>query len=209
MTIHLDHQRRLKVARTTAEVCVFAFVALTVAASAVIAKQAAIGPALVAIDTVVSTTTPAPVEQIMPIMEPMAMIEALQEPAQVVPSDVRFFDGRPVKPIKTIWMTVTAYSPDHRSCGSWADGKTATNDSVWTNAMQLVAADTRILPFGSMITVPGYADNEIVPILDRGGAIKGARLDVLYATHSRARQWGVQKLPVIVWGYTDDPDTDR
>jgi 3D (Asp-Asp-Asp) domain-containing protein len=100
-------------------------------------------------------------------------------------------------------MRVTAYSPDHRSCGEFADGQTATLHSVWTNGMRLVAADPKVLPYGTMLTVPGYADNEIVPVLDCGGAIKGARLDLLYPTHERALQWGVQDLRVVIWEYAD------
>ncbi len=100
-------------------------------------------------------------------------------------------------------MTVTAYSPDERSCGAWADGRTATNTSVWTNAMSLVAADTRVLPFGSIISVPGYSSGEAVPVLDRGGAIKGHRLDVLFPTHQEARKWGVRRVRVTVWEYAD------
>ncbi len=117
---------------------------------------------------------------------------------------IRYFDGRPCRPVKILWMTVTAYSPDHRSCGKWADGYTASMKSVWTNAMKLVAADRKVLPIGSIISVPGYSNDEIVPVLDVGGAIKGARLDVLYPSHSIALQWGVQTLPVTVWEYIDE-----
>ena len=96
----------------------------------------------------------------------------------------------------------------------FADGKTATLHSVWTNGMRLVAADPDVLPMGSMLTVPGYAGDTIVPVLDKGGAIKGARLDVLYATHEIARTWGVPRLPVTVWEYADglpapDPRKER
>lgn len=118
-------------------------------------------------------------------------------------SAVRYFDGRPVRPARQLWMTVTAYSPDERSCGIWADGITASNKSVWTNAMRLVAADTRILPFGTLLSLDDYADGEIVPVLDRGGAIKGMRLDVLYATHQEALQFGVKRVPVTIWEYAD------
>jgi len=118
-------------------------------------------------------------------------------------TEIRWFNGRPVRPARTMWMTVTAYSPDERSCGKWADGITASLHSVWTNGMQLVAADTRILPMGSLVSVPGYAGGEIVPVLDRGGAIKGHRLDVLYPTHEIARKWGVKRLKVTVWEYAD------
>ena len=40
-------------------------------------------------------------------------------------------------------------------------------------------------------------------MLDRGGAIKGSRLDVLYPTHEIARRWGVQHVDVMVWEYAD------
>jgi len=145
--------------------------------------------------------------------EEIASAPTLDEGAGVAPVDaiasgavdpeIRYFNGRPVRPARVIWMTVTAYSPDHRSCGKWADGVTASNKSVWTNAMKLVAADTDLLPFGSLLSVPGYDNGSIVPVLDRGGAIKGARLDVLYPTHQIARRWGVQRLPVTVWEYAD------
>jgi 3D (Asp-Asp-Asp) domain-containing protein len=124
---------------------------------------------------------------------------------------VRWFNGRPVKPAKIITMKVTGYSPDARSCGDSADGLTATMHSVETNAHRLVAADPSLLPYGSMLTVPGYADNEIVPVLDCGGAIKGKRLDLLFPTHGQARQWGVQTVRVIVWKHVDGlpPDNPR
>ena len=118
-------------------------------------------------------------------------------------SETMMFDGRPLRKVKRMPMVVTAYSPDERSCGIWADGITASGYSVWTNGMKLVAADTRILPFGTIVTIPGYNDGRPVPVLDRGGAIKGNRLDVLYPTHEIALKWGVQRLDVTVWEYAD------
>lgn len=116
---------------------------------------------------------------------------------------VRWFNGRPVRPAREITMVVTAYSPDERSCGDSADGMTATLHSVETNGFALVAADPTVLRYGSMLTVPGYDEDRIVPVLDCGGAIKGRRLDVLYPTHERARQWGRRTLKVTVWEYAD------
>jgi 3D (Asp-Asp-Asp) domain-containing protein len=118
-------------------------------------------------------------------------------------SDVQWFNGRPIRPARTISMLVTAYSPDERSCGDSADGITASGYSVWTNGMQLVAADTSVLPFGTLLTIPGYGSDEPVPVLDRGGKIKGNRLDVLFPTHETAIQWGSQRLDVVVWEYAD------
>jgi len=114
------------------------------------------------------------------------------------------FNGRPIVVDRTVSMLVTAYSPDARSCGKWADGITASGMSVWTNGMKLVAADTRILPFNTIISIPGYNDGQPVPVLDRGGKIKGHRLDVLYPTHEIARRWGVQRLEITVYRYADE-----
>ncbi|GJQ31071.1 MAG: hypothetical protein HBSAPP03_29550 [Phycisphaerae bacterium] len=116
---------------------------------------------------------------------------------------VRWFNGRPVRPARELWMEVTAYSPDWRSCGVFADGLTATLHSVETNGHALVAADPTMLPYGTMLTVPGYDQDRIVPVLDCGSAIKGRRLDVLFPTHEEARKWGRQRLLVIVWEYAD------
>lgn len=122
---------------------------------------------------------------------------------------VRWFNGRPVKPSKTMLMTVTAYSPDARSCGESADGLTATMHSVTTNNAQLIAADPTLLPYGSMLSIPGYASNSIVPVLDCGGAIKGRHIDLLFPTHEQARAWGVRKMKVIVWRYVDGKPADN
>ena len=98
---------------------------------------------------------------------------------------------------------------DLDSCGAFADGMTATLHSVETNGHLLVAADPRVLPYGSMITVPGYGSGRIVPVLDCGGAIKGNRLDVLFPTHEQAVKWGRKKLRVTVWEYVDGKPRDN
>ncbi len=114
------------------------------------------------------------------------------------------FAGRPLRIVKAMSMEVTAYSPDARSCGIWADGYTASGKSVETNGGFLVAADTKLLPFGTLVAIPGYNDGKPVPVLDRGGAIKGQKLDLLYPTHERALKWGRQHLEVVVYEYADE-----
>ena len=90
---------------------------------------------------------------------------------------------------------VTAYCPCARCCGKWADGYTASGKPVTANGGRFVAAPPEI-PFGTMLIVPGYAGGQPVPVLDRGGAIKGNRLDVFFPTHQEALNWGVQHLRV-------------
>lgn len=215
-----SHRRsfRLWASRSAAEVGLFTLAAILVAQSAALAKKNAGAYALVAVDdsaavslalgtTEARFAPPGDASQVLPAEESEQAVEEItieEIPTYTPPEGFqRYFDGRPIRPVKTITMVVTAYSPDERSCDHWADGYTATNHSVWTNAMKLVAADTTLLPFGSMVSVPGYAENEVVPVLDRGGAIKGRRLDVLFPTHEIARQWGRRKLQVTVWEFAD------
>jgi 3D (Asp-Asp-Asp) domain-containing protein len=140
--------------------------------------------------------TPDPFADVAAKLDP-ATLELAQDP------QVRWFDGRPIRPARQIMMNVSAYSPDARSCGESADGKTATLHSVFTNGMKLVAADTRVLPFGSLVSIPGYDTGHVVPVLDRGGAIKGNKLDLLFPTDEEARQWGRKQILVTVWEYAD------
>lgn len=154
--------------------------------------------------TAVMPTAPkpaaAPASAASPVLPEPKTVETVGE-ADAQPAHT--FDGRPLRMVKSITMLTTAYSPDERSCGKWADGFTASGYSVWTNGMKLVAADTSVLPFGTLVTIPGYNGGRPVPVLDRGGKIKGNRLDLLYPTHDIALQWGAQRLTVDVWEYAD------
>ncbi|MEM6394095.1 MAG: 3D domain-containing protein [Planctomycetota bacterium] len=151
-------------------------------------------------------TTPSP--QHTPVIAPASpQNQAFTPPAAtpaIIPEAGPTFNNRPLRPVRTIRMLTTAYSPDEQSCGIFADGITASGYSVYTNGMALVAADTRLLPFGTLVSIPGYNDGKPVPVLDRGGAIKGKRLDLLYSTHERALQWGAQRLDVVVYEYADE-----
>ena len=89
-------------------------------------------------------------------------------------------------------MEVTAYCPCARCCGKFADRITASGQPVTANGGRFVAAPPEI-PFGTMLRIPGYGT---VPVLDQGGAIKGARLDVFFPTHQEALRWGRQRLEI-------------
>ncbi|MFI4916836.1 MAG: 3D domain-containing protein [Phycisphaerales bacterium JB060] len=141
-----------------------------------------------------------------PIIEPtvLATPAPLSLEGQVEPdTSLRWFNGRPVRPARTITMKVTAYSADAASCYPFADGQTATLHSVDANGGFLVAADTDLLPFGTMLSIDGYSQGRVVPVLDRGGAIKGNRLDLLFPSHQAALEWGVRTLDVVIWEYAD------
>lgn len=118
--------------------------------------------------------------------------------------EYKWYQGDKYRYLKTIRMRVTAYAPDPRCCWPYPGTTTASGLSVKTNRGKLVAADTRILPFHSLVSVPGYHGGEAVPVLDRGGAIKGSRLDVLMPTFAQAQQWGSRMVDVKVYVPVDD-----
>jgi 3D (Asp-Asp-Asp) domain-containing protein len=100
---------------------------------------------------------------------------------------------------RVLWMEVTAYCPCEKCCGKGAMGLTASGKRVSYNDGAFVAADTDVLPFGTKLMIPGYSDNNpVVEVIDRGGAIKGHKLDVFYADHDTAMDWGRQWIPVTV-----------
>lgn len=199
--------------------------------SAILAKEVRSAPALANISVVVTEPPPAiaPTQHAPDATDDLALVPVVDVPDRLAlvfldpptiedPSiakaraawgdliadpSVRWFDGRPVRPYYTITLQVTAYSPDERSCGKSADGITATLHSVETNGHCLVAADPKWFPAGTLMSIPGYDEQRIVPVLDVGGAIKGRHIDLLFPTHEEARRWGVKKLQVTVWQYAD------
>ena len=96
-------------------------------------------------------------------------------------------------------MEVTAYCPCTKCCGPRAQGITASGKTVDYNGGKFVAADTKVLPFGRKLVIPGYADNAPVEVIDRGGAIKGLKLDLYFPTHAEALLWGRQHVDVTVY----------
>ena len=89
---------------------------------------------------------------------------------------------------------VTAYCPCEICCGGWSDGFTASGHKI-KYGDRFIAAD-RNIPFNTMMVVLGYNDNNPVPVLDRGRAIKENRIDVFFNTHQEALEWGVRWLKV-------------
>ena len=91
----------------------------------------------------------------------------------------------PVQPIIESYV-ITAYCPCVKCCGK-TDGITASG----VKAVQgvTVAADTNKLPFGTKIYIDGVGERIVQ---DRGGAIKGNRIDLYFENHQSALNFGRQ-----------------
>jgi len=123
--------------------------------------------------------------------------KATKPPAPAV--ETKTYNGQKYRFVKTLKLRVTAYAPDPRCTFPYPGTTTASGLSVKTNGGKLVAADTTLISLHSLVVVPGYAGGTAVPVLDRGGAIKGARLDVLLPTFATAKNWGSRMLEVKVY----------
>ena len=59
-----------------------------------------------------------------------------------------------------------------------------------------IAADTSRYPFGTIMYVEGYGYGRVE---DRGGAIKGNKIDLYFPSHNQALRWGRKQRTVLVW----------
>ena len=96
---------------------------------------------------------------------------------------------------ETVEMIVTAYCPCSKCCGKFADGVTASGRP----AEGFIVAAPPEYPFGTWMSIEGYAGGLPVPVLDRGGVIKGNKLDLLFDSHEAALEWGRKTIKVKVW----------
>ena len=86
---------------------------------------------------------------------------------------------------------VTGYCHCELCCGKYADGITASGEPV--TAGVTVAADPRVYPMGSCITIDGLGRRIVQDI---GSAIKGNRLDVYFPSHEDALAFGSRFLRI-------------
>jgi len=111
---------------------------------------------------------------------------------QPVPEIVAVWPGAvPAGALIARTMVATAYEPGPRSCGRHADGITATGVPARRG---VIAVDPRVIPLGSTVYVEGYG---YALAADVGGAIKGNKIDLCYATVRECLQFGRRK--VLMW----------
>lgn len=100
---------------------------------------------------------------------------------------------------------LTAYCACEKCCGAWARNRPTDEDGkpiVYTASMAVakqgvtVAADTDVLPFGTVILIDGHE----YTVQDRGGGVKGNHIDVFFDSHEEARQFGLQFKEIFLKG---------
>ena len=191
-SIHLTSANEIP-ATGLRRVLIAAVVIFTLGAAGAVVGQAASN------DDVKSTVAPAMhVEAAEEATAELASARIAPEVAATVVDQDKLVPVVVVTPaIKTIEMEVTAYCPCTKCCGPKAQGITASGKRIDYNDGQFVAADKKFA-FGTKLIIPGYAGSKTVEVADRGGAIKGNKLDVYFHSHAEALKWGRQKLTVTV-----------
>ena len=99
------------------------------------------------------------------------------------------------------WTEViaTAYCPCERCCGSYARNRP--NGIVYTASGEVaqagvtIAADWTIYPPGTVVEIEGIGTRVVQ---DKGGAIKGNRIDIYYENHAAALDFGRQTVKMRV-----------
>jgi 3D (Asp-Asp-Asp) domain-containing protein len=98
-------------------------------------------------------------------------------------------DAGTLRPIRSLELVATGYSPDPRENGG--STRTATGLGIGYGA---AAVDPRVIPLGTKLYVEGYG---YALACDTGGAIKGHRIDLAYDSYYVANTKGRRR--VRVW----------
>ncbi|MCY7910979.1 3D domain-containing protein [Bacillus inaquosorum] len=131
-------------------------------------------------------------------------VAALKAEAKAVRSDESVNEEKPAKePAKqSAWQTfeASAYTAD---CPEGCSGITATGldvtGTIYHAGKRIIAVDPSVIALGSTVEIK-QADGTTFEAVaqDTGGAIKGAKIDVLVATEADAVQFGRQSVKVRV-----------
>ena len=88
---------------------------------------------------------------------------------------------------------ITAYCTCRICCGVYSgNNRTASGTVPTTN--RTIAIDTSVIPFGTKVVING----QVYVAEDRGGAIKGKRIDMFFYTHKEALRWGRRTMEVFL-----------
>ena len=91
-----------------------------------------------------------------------------------------------------VTATLTAYCPCVKCCGK-SDGITASGTQA--TAGRTVAVDTRLIPYGTEISI----DGKTYVAEDCGGKVKGYTIDVFFNSHEEALNFGRQTKTVKIY----------
>lgn len=125
------------------------------------------------------------------IEKPITVVEATSEPSVVESATVETVE--PTTNIISLGVCkVTAYCIENypHICNDGDSSRTSTGATPTVG--RTVAVDPSLIPYGSEVIINGHT----YIAEDCGGAIKGNRIDILFATHQEALDFGIQYVEV-------------
>lgn len=93
---------------------------------------------------------------------------------------------------KTLTLEATAYYPGPEDTWPWASGTTASGLKA---GYGVAAVDTRLIKLKTPLYIEGYG---YAIAADRGGAIKGGKIDLCFDTYEEAVRFGRKKVKVYL-----------
>ena len=125
------------------------------------------------------------------IKEPVDKIIQVRQVSTSRAATIARADEGPVAPGRSAGVyKITGYCSCARCCGK-TSGRTASGTIA---AAGRTVAASAALPFGTQVNINGHT----YTVEDRGGAIKGNKIDIFFSTHAEALAWGVRYLPVEI-----------
>lgn len=109
---------------------------------------------------------------------------------------------QPTQVVKTLYIEFTYYTANCKGCS----GKTYTGydvrNTVYYNGMRILATDPNVIPTYSIVRFEFNGEMVTGIALDKGGAIKGHKVDMLVATRQEAITLGrqVKKVEILRYG---------
>lgn len=96
------------------------------------------------------------------------------------------------KVVKTFKVTATAFTAYCKGCS----GVTSTGINLKKNPdAKIIAVDPKIIPLGTKVWIEGYGE---AIAADKGGSIKGNKIDVFMSSTKKAMDWGRRTVTVKI-----------
>ena len=144
-------------------------------------EKSVIKEVITSLPTPIITPTPTPTVAPMAVKTPAPIITVTPVPTQEIAVSNNKEGLRSLGTFR-----ITAYCSCSQCCGKWSNGITASGKTARAN--HTIAADTSVLPFGTEV----YIDGKRYVVEDRGGAIKGNKIDIYFDSHTEANNFGVK-----------------
>lgn len=127
------------------------------------------------------------------IIKPNQVLKVKSTTSTAKPASTKPASTKQSASYKTITVKASAYTASCTGCS----GITATGINLKKNpSAKVIAVDPKVIPLGSKVNVEGYGD---AIAGDKGGAIKGNKIDVFVPSKQTAINWGVKTVKVKVY----------